>query len=192
MDRHWLIWWTTYGSRVAGDARGFVSNVAAVDGGREVRHNAPGTDCDRNMPRLERYVRDRMLDDPFELTIKQAEVVVGQFLETTRIREFELHAAAVMVDHTHLLVGVPGDPDPEHLRELYKSWATRALKKHWELPRSGTFFTKGGSVRKKADETALTAAVIYVTREQPDPLVTYIGERWRAFVEDFDRTGRRA
>ena len=28
MDRYWLLTWTTYGTWLPGDARGFVSNVA--------------------------------------------------------------------------------------------------------------------------------------------------------------------
>lgn len=190
MDRFWHLSWSAYGTRVAGDGRGFVSNVSALGGGPEVRHNAPGTDCDADMPRLERYVRDHMLDRPFYLIAEQAVVMVGQYQETSRIRGFELCAAAVMPDHTHLVVGVPGDPDPHHLRELYKSWATRALKKRWALPKSGTFFTAGGSVRKKGDEVALRAAVIYVARQQPDPLATFVGERWLALVAEYDRANR--
>jgi len=187
MDRFWHISWTTYGTRVAGDGRGFVSNVSAVGGGREVRHNAPGTDRDANMPCLERHVRDQMLADPFYLDEEQAAAMIGQYQETSRIRGFELCAAAVMPDHTHMVVGVPGDPDPHHLRELFKSWATRALKKQWALPKSGTFFTAGGSVRRKGDEEALRVAVIYVAREQPDPLEVFVSERWLPLVAEYDR-----
>jgi hypothetical protein len=43
VDRYWHLTWTTYGTRLAGSAGGFVSNVYADDGGREVRHNLPGT-----------------------------------------------------------------------------------------------------------------------------------------------------
>jgi hypothetical protein len=93
----------------------------------------------------------------------------------------------VMRNHTHMVIGVPGDPDPHHLREIYKSWATRALKKKWAVPKSGTFFTAGGSVRKKEDEAALQTAVIYVARKQPDPLVMFVGERWLDVVSVFDK-----
>src|SRR6478752_6607425 len=92
-----------------------------------------------------------------------------------------------MGDHTHLVVGVPGDPDPGHLRELYKSWATRALKTKWALPKSGTFFTAKGSVRKKEDERAVGQAVVYVTRKQEFPLATFVGEKWVPLVAAYDR-----
>ena len=124
MDRYWLTTWTTYGTWVAGDSRGFVSNVSSQDGGPEVRHNVPGTECDANIPALEIYVRDRMIAEPCYLEQQQAEIVIQQFQDTTRDRKFELCAASVMKDHTHLVVGVPGDPDAHQLRELFKSWAT--------------------------------------------------------------------
>src|SRR5262245_15258544 len=111
MDRYWLITWTAYGTWLAGDERGFVSNVYSDDGGPEVRHNSPATDCDSSVPGLEMYVRDRMLDDPFHLNEQQAVALVNQFQETSRIRKYELCTASIMYNHMHLLVGVPGDPD---------------------------------------------------------------------------------
>jgi hypothetical protein len=63
---------------------------------------------------------------------------------------------------------------------------TRALKKQWPLPASGTFFTTAGSVRKKADAEALEAAVIYVARKQPDALATFIGNRWLPLFAAYD------
>ena len=186
MDRYWLITWTTYGTWLAGDERGFVSNVYGVAGGPEVRHNAPDTDCDASVAGLELYVLDRMLDDPFFLNDEQAKTLIGQFEETSRIRQYDLCAASVMYNHMHLLIGVPGDPDPHQLRELYKSWATRAMKKQWKLPKSGRFWTKGGSVRKKEGE-AIPAAAIYVARKQYKPLATYVGENWRPVIDEFDR-----
>jgi REP element-mobilizing transposase RayT len=186
MDRYWLITWTTYGTWLAGDDRGFVSNVYSDDGGPEVRHNSPGTDCDSSVTGLEMYVRDRMLDDPFHLSEQQANTLISQFQETSRIRKYELCTASIMYNHMHLLIGVPGDPDPHRLRELFKSWATRALLKQWKLPKSGEFWTAKGSVRKKEGDAIPTAA-IYVARKQPNPLATYIGENWLPVIADYDR-----
>ena len=187
MDRYWHLTWSTYGTRLAGAAGGFVSNVYAADGGPEVRHNVPGTEVDVSLPLLEQYVRDHMLADPFYLSREQAAVLIGQYCQTSRVRGYELCAAAVMADHTHLVVGVPGDPDPHHLRELYKSWATRALKTKWPLPKNGSFFTAKGSVRKKGDEAAVRTAVVYVARKQENPLATFVGGRWEAVVADYER-----
>ena len=164
-----------------------MSNVYPDDCGPEVRHNEPETNLDSDMPGLERHVRDRMLAEPFLLNSEQAEIMVSQYQATSRIRRHELCAASVMANHSHLVVGVAGDPDPHRLRDLYKSWATRALTKRWALPANGSFFTRGGSVRRKADEIALQMAVIYVARKQSNSLATFVGERWLTHVERFDK-----
>src|SRR3954467_15000966 len=107
MDRYWHITWSTYGTRLAGDPRGFVSNVYGERGGPEVRHNTPGTPCDADIPALHAYVQSRMLGGPYHLVREGAEAMIGQYQQTSRIRGYELCAASVMTDHTHLVVGVP-------------------------------------------------------------------------------------
>jgi hypothetical protein len=54
MDRYWLLTWTTYGTWLPGDKRGFVSPVR-TGAGSERRHNQPGTPYDADMPRLQSY-----------------------------------------------------------------------------------------------------------------------------------------
>ena len=70
-----------YGNRLAGDARGFVSNVR-VGPGPEVRHNITGTPVDRNIPRLEKHVRERMKGSPVRIELAHAEALLDQFQET--------------------------------------------------------------------------------------------------------------
>jgi hypothetical protein len=139
-DRHWLLTWTTYGSRLPGDVDGFVGNVRVEDG-TQVIHNVLGTPVDANMPGLERYVRARMKGPPVTLDQRQAEALVAQYHQTAGIRGWKLEAASVMYNHTHLLVGVPGDPDANLMLELFKSWATRALKKLGPVPVNGGWWT---------------------------------------------------
>ncbi|MGC1272773.1 MAG: hypothetical protein WBC44_03635 [Planctomycetaceae bacterium] len=50
-DRFWLLTWTTYGSWLPGDERGFVSRVKDGDGPR-VEHDAFLTPHDIDMPGL--------------------------------------------------------------------------------------------------------------------------------------------
>jgi REP element-mobilizing transposase RayT len=182
MHCYWLITWRTYGTWLAGSERGFVSNVYAPDGGPEIRHNTPGTEYDRDMPGLERHVQQRMRDAPYHLQIEQAAALQEQFLKTSQIREYELGAASIMHNHVHLLVGVTTDPDPHRLQELYKSWATRALKARWPLPKSGHFFAANGSVRKKTTEEEIETSVIYVACKQPNALAVHVHERWQPMV----------
>ena len=68
----------------------------------------------------------------------EADALIGQYQETARVRRWELCAASVMHNHTHVVVGVPSDPDPQRLLETLKSWATRALKKIRPVPGTAT------------------------------------------------------
>jgi REP element-mobilizing transposase RayT len=184
MDRHWLITWTCYGAWLAGDSRAFVANVRGEDG-RAVRHNIPGTPCDANMPLLEAWMRERMKGEPVALNGRDAEVLIAQYQETARIRGWDLQAASVMFNHTHVVVSVPGDPDPDLILETLKSWATRSLKKHRLLPPNGTYWTAKGSKRKLKDTDALAAAVVYVVKKQPNPLAVWYAPHWTGTLEAY-------
>jgi hypothetical protein len=186
MDRYWLITWTCYGTWLPGARQGFVSHVP--DGkGSWVIHNVPGTPYDADMPDLEEHARSLMKGAPVSLDKAAAEAMIAQYLETARIRGWELEAASVMDNHTHLVVGVAGDPEPQSILETFKSWATRAVKKLRPVPPNGTFWTAKGSKRKLPDETAVTGAVIYVVRKQPDPLAVWFHPRWQAVIDAYDR-----
>jgi REP element-mobilizing transposase RayT len=174
MDRYWLLTWTTYGTWLPGNRRGFVSNVR--DGpGPEVRHNIPGTPCDADMPGLEHSARQALKYPPIFLTAEQAPILLAQFQETASYRGWTLLAAAIMKNHVHLVVGVPGDPDPETLLRDFKSYASRGLNRKDRTPASGTWWTVSGSKRKLAQVEAVQAAVDYV-RKQSFPLLIWTNE----------------
>ena len=77
-----------------------------------------------------------------------------------------------MRNHVHLVVGVPGDPEPDTLLRDFKSYASRALNHRWPKPASGTWWTQSGSTRKLAD---MPAAVRYA-QEQEHPLVVWAAD----------------
>ena len=185
MDRHWLLTWTCYGTRLPGSPFGFVCNVREADG-MQVVHNIPGTPCDANMPRLEAWVEKQMKGEPVSLSLAEANALIVQYQETSRARGWRLEAASVMSNHTHLVAGVVGDPDPQSVLETFKSWATRAVKKIRPLPSNGTFWTAKGSKRKLPDDPAVCTAVVYVARKQPEPLATWWAPEWQATLDAFD------
>jgi REP element-mobilizing transposase RayT len=76
-----------------------------------------------------------------------------------------------MANHVHLVVAVPGDPDPTKLLGDFKAYGSRALSARWGKP-AGGWWTYGGSKRKLPDGPAVGAAVGYV-RRQPDPLAAW-------------------
>jgi hypothetical protein len=189
MDRYWLISWTCYGTWLPGARRGFVSHVPDEQG-NQVIHNIPGTPFDADVPALEAHARSTMNGPTVSLDQAAADAMIAQYQETCRIRGWELEAASVMFNHTHVVLGVAGDPDPEKILETLKSWATRTVKKLHGLPPNGTFWTAKGSKRKLPDERAVRDGVIYVVRKQPNPLVVWFHPKWQAAIDEFDLASR--
>ena len=158
-DRYWLLTWTTYATWLPGDDRGSV-----VDNRRH-RQNTPGTPYLAAQSAIHRRAVAAQAGAPVYLTADQAAVVLTQFQNTAAYRGWSLRAAAVMRNHVHLVVGVPGDPEPDTLLRDFKSYASRALNGRWPKPASGTWWTQSGSTRKLSD---VPAAVGYVlTQEYP-------------------------
>jgi hypothetical protein len=186
MDRHWLITWTCYGARLPGAVEGFVGNIREEDG-KQVRHNVPGTPVDADMPRLEAWVREQMAGPPVQIGKAEADAMIAQYRETARVREWILQAASIMYNHTHALLSVPGDPDPELLLQTLKSSATRALKKIRALPPNGTFWTANGSKRNMPDEGALAGAAVCVVKKQPNPLAVWHAPTWQEVLDKYER-----
>ena len=110
-DRYWLLTWTTYGTWLPGDSRGFVSNIR-ISPGPEVRLNIPGTPTAPSIPELREHVQKSLLAPPILHTCQHAEILSAQFQETADYPGWLLIASAIMASHVHIVVGVPGDPDP--------------------------------------------------------------------------------
>ncbi len=174
MDRYWLLTWTTYGTWLPGDDRGFVSNVRDKEG-PEVRHNTPGTVPDAKHRGLWLTAKLKMKGQVVYLSAEHASIILEQFRETARNRGWELLAVAIMANHIHVVVGIPGDPEPDSLLRDFKSYASRRMNKAFQRPASGRWWTESGSRRKLPNEAAVFAAVAYV-RNQQYPLVVWVPE----------------
>ena len=133
----------------------------------------PGTPCDEKMPGLEEAAQMLMKGPPIHLAKAQAEAALAQFRETAKYRGWTIEAVAIMHNHFHIVVGVPGDPAPGKILGDFKSWGTRALTKIFGAPPSETWWTERGSKRKLKNEEAILAAIHYVLHEQPNPLITW-------------------
>jgi len=113
-----------------------------------------------------------------------------QFRETARFRNWLLVAAAVMANHCHVVVGVPGDPEPDTLLRDLKAYASRRLNSRWPRPESGTWWTESGSKRKLKDNLAILGAARYV-RDQEFPLAVWIDPAFAAELPDPSTDGTR-
>ena len=140
--RIWFLTWTTYGTWLPGDERGFVS--PKFEGPiSQKRNNVPGTEYDEGRPALRELAKQRLAGPPVFLILKQANVLKDQFEETARFRQWSILAVAIMPNHIHLVVGVPGDPEPDVLLRDFKAYGSRALNRRHSRPASGTWWTEG-------------------------------------------------
>ena len=174
IDRYWFLTWTTYGTWLPGDDRGFVG-VAPNEFGRLVEHNQLGTPLAPPRPGLRRSAEARMKGDPVIFHIDHAEALLAQFQETTRIRRWLLVAAGIMHTHIHAVIGVPGDPDPDKILGDLKAYGSRRLNQTGTCPGNDTWWTSGGSKRKLPDARSVEGAVAYI-RQQPNPLLIWTRE----------------
>lgn len=167
-DRIWFLTWTTYGTWLPGDPRGFVSPKFDEDT-PERRHNEPGRAYDAGRRSLQRLARNKLVGNPVQLTQENAHVIKNQLKETARVRGWQILAGAILWNHIHLVVGVVGDPDSVSLLRDFKSYASRALNDQFERPKSRTWWTQQGSRRKIRDWENLETVLRYV-REQANPI----------------------
>ncbi|MBX9581249.1 MAG: transposase [Gemmataceae bacterium] len=176
--RVWLLTNTTYGSWLPGDPRGSVTSVRDARPGDppaavRVEHDIPGEPYEDAIPGLEASARERLTGPPLYLDREKAGVVLAQFRETAGYRGWALRAAAVMSNHFHLVVQVPGNPDPGKVLADFKAYGTRVLNRRYGRPPSATWWTDNGSKRKLTDEAAVAAGVRYVLVKQPNPLALW-------------------
>jgi REP element-mobilizing transposase RayT len=176
-DRYWFLTWTTYGTWLPGDDRGFVSNIDRGDG-KGHRLNIPGTEPASKVRGLEIMARNKMTGPPVFLVLEQATALFDQFRETANYRGWELIAIAIMRNHVHVVVGVPGDPEPETILGSLKSYGSRRLNREFGKRESDTWWTEGGSRRRLKTESNVLAAIAYV-RDQEYPLVVWISDQWQ-------------
>ena len=104
MDRHWLLTWTTYGTWLPGDRRGFVGR-SRDETGRQTWHNMPGTPTLPSNGRLKRAARGLMAGPPVWLDRSKAGIALADFRETADVHGWGLLAAAIMSNHVHLVAG---------------------------------------------------------------------------------------
>ena len=157
--------WTTYGSWLPGDDRGWVD-------GRGHVHDAE--------PLRAASVRTRMAETPVSFDAGQR-IAVEQAIDAhCRLRGWHLYAVHCRPQHVHVVVTAV-DRGPEDVMTQLKAWCTRSLARPTRSPRRSRFrkrwWTEGGSKRRIFHEGDLAAVMTYVkdcqgipTRDpQPSP-----------------------
>jgi hypothetical protein len=148
----YFLTWTTYGTWLPGDGRGWVE--------RPGQFRLPD-------PRRETAARALLKEEPCVLTLEQRHLVEATITKHCAIRKWHLHVVNCRTNHVHVVVSA--DLHPKVVRDQFKAWCTRRLK---ELQRAGNadaaqairknWWTFGGSQRWLNDEDSLREAIAYV------------------------------
>jgi REP element-mobilizing transposase RayT len=168
----YFLTWSTYGTWLPGDERGWI----------EYRHGWQLPDTVRQLE-----AAARMTEDACRLDGEQRDAVERQVAETCKFRGWELHAVNCRSNHAHVVV--TANLDPKAVRNQLKAWSTRRLKE-LELQRrqSGiitpsrsvnggrqkenireNWWAERGSQRYINDLESLEAAILYVRDAQDKP-----------------------
>jgi REP element-mobilizing transposase RayT len=143
--------WTTYGSWMPGDARGW-----ADDRGMVREPNA----------RLARVAAGLMRGTSVVLTFAQRDTVERAIHEHCDFRGWVLHAATCRTTHVHVVVSA-AERTPDGVLGSLKARCSRQLSQGAKEPL--TWWTRGGSMRRIYDTRSLENLVAYVVECQDKP-----------------------
>ena len=147
------ITWTTYGTWLPGDDRGWIKKGASG-----IQPPDPERACSAS---------ELMVEGAVRLSPAQRAIVEETIADHCRIRKWTLHAMNARSNHVHVVV--TADLDPEEVMEQLKAWCSRRLsdaagltepvaakagRRHW--------FTEGGDKEIIENETYLENAIRYV------------------------------
>jgi REP element-mobilizing transposase RayT len=150
--------WSTYGTWLPGDARGWVE----YRGGFQLPD-----------PILELESAARMTERACRLAPHQRERVHEQVVETCEHRRWPLHAVNCRTNHVHVVLS--STSHPKTIREQLKAWCTRRLNEQQaemgvlEADRRSKWWADRGSIRWIFRDEDLAAAIEYVLDRQDDP-----------------------
>jgi REP element-mobilizing transposase RayT len=149
-----LITWTTYGTWLPGDARGWVTRrepgIRQPDAGRE------------------RFARSTLSAETVQLNETQRGIVETTVRRHCELRNWALHALSVQTTHVHVVVSA--DIAPERAMEQFKAWCTRRLNEAEGVNVASAgqhkWWTRHGSTKWIKDEAYLHNAIRYVLEGQ--------------------------
>ena len=144
----YMLTWTTYGSWLPGDKRGYVEDGQILPG---------------NVRTLERN-KQRQKSTTVRLSTREKQIVHRVILTEAQKLGHQIEVCVVFSNHVHL-VARPHSESIEEVVGRYKSVTTRAL---WQHGRKGRIWTKGYDKRFCFTEGDLTARIKYVRNHTLD------------------------
>jgi hypothetical protein len=154
--------WTCYATWLPGDKRGYVSNTRLPKGGFVPKANTPGTPYTSDDPFTRGLSRAEQLHPTVRLTLEQAVFVASTLIDAVAERDWFIIRAAIIANHTHVLVTRCPHDGPT-VRRVLKGVTQAALSDLAGQRRK--WWTAGGSDRYKHDQRAIDAADGYIARQ---------------------------
>jgi REP element-mobilizing transposase RayT len=151
----YFLTWTTYGTRLHGDARGSVDPA----------HNAVNSPLLPENAAREAGRRAKMNHPDFVMTDEQRAVVDATVRDHAAFRGWCLHAINVRTNHVHVVVDACG-VEPEVMLREFKSWATRRMRERGLVSPLRRLWTDHGSTRYLWTFPEIGPAVVYVRDRQ--------------------------
>ena len=144
----YMVTWTTYGSWLPGDERGYVENGQILPGDTQI--------LKRNM--------NRQKCPTVRLNAQEKEIVQRVILAEAEKIGHEIQALVVCANHVHLLA-LPHSVSIEDTVARYKSLTTRTL---WQCGRKGRIWTKGYDKRFCFTEEEIVRRKQYIENHKND------------------------
>jgi len=150
----YFLTWTTYGTWLPGDARGWVQHGEGSANRPYRLHDTP----------LEALARRRMREEPVLLNARLRRVVERAIRDTCCLRHWLLHVLNVRSNHVHVVLTVPDRP-PERVMTSLKAWASRRLNDAVGRDGRRRWWTRHGSTRYLKSRASFERAVEYVRNQ---------------------------
>lgn len=140
----YMVTWTTYGSWLPGDERGYVRCGEILDGNKEL---------------LEKN-KERQKNDSVKLSKEEKEIVKDTIIKEAERVGQTVEEITVCSSHIHLLLR-PNSESIENAVSRYKSISTRAL---WKVGRKGQVWTKRFHKSFCFDENSIIQKIKYIAK----------------------------
>ena len=145
----YFITWTTYGTWLPGDERGW-----------NQKRNFDSLPPD---PLAEEAAAAKMKEAVFLLSVEDRRIVHETIVAHCEIRSWQLHAVNVRSNHVHVVVTAT-NYKPDVVASQFKAWSTRKLKPNY--PDRKRFWTECASCRWLNQDRDVADAVEYTMEAQ--------------------------
>ena len=142
----YMVTWTTYGSWLPGDERGYVENGHILPANRGIFKAS----------------KKQLKSQAVSLTKQEMKIIHQVILNEAQRIHNEILALVVCTNHVHIAIH-PHSQSIDKIISRYKSITTRAL---WDTGRKGRIWTKGFDKRFCFSEEELAARIKYINKHK--------------------------